>query len=91
LKNYGFYFSAGYSLGALGGGLGAADALAVAAGGDGGSLSSGREFKLADQVHMLDVEAGWEWLFFDALVLRAALGGTFTVDSWKDAEMPMPL
>ena len=30
---------------------------------------------------MLDVEAGWQWLFADAFLLRASLGGTFTADS----------
>ena len=39
------------------------------------------QFDIKSTLHMADVEVGYEWLLFDRLNLRAAVGGAFTVTS----------
>ncbi|MGB0592427.1 MAG: hypothetical protein ACPGU1_22305 [Myxococcota bacterium] len=82
LSDYGFYVGAGYSLATLGGGLSGAEVIAAASGVTLPDQVEGKlNFETAAAVHMLDAEVGWELLFFDHLLLRLALGGTFTVDA----------
>jgi len=71
-----------YSLAALSGGLSGAELVAAASGVTLSDQLDGKlNFETAAVVHMLDAEVGWELLFFDHLLLRLALGGTFTVDA----------
>ena len=86
LADYGFYIDVGYGYLGLGGSTA------------GGALLSGilgvplpqarvaaqaRDFDAASDVHMVDVEVGYEWAFWNALVVRVALGfaGTVAADA----------
>lgn len=79
---YGFYFGAGYSLVALGGGLTGPEIVAavVADPPQGtGQGQSALEIDATAMLHMLDLEIGYEWLITEIWTLRVGLGGTFTV------------
>ena len=87
LDELGFYVGAGYSLAALGGGLSGAELVAAASGATLSDQIEGKlNFETAATVHMLDAEIGWELLFFDHLLLRIALGGSFTLDAQSALE-----
>ena len=80
--SYGFYFGGGYTLTALGGGLTGAELLLAVTGKTfPRSLDSQQSLNVNAVSHMLDLELGWEWLMYNNLVLRVALGGSFTLTS----------
>ena len=81
LSDHGFYFELGYALVTLGGGASGEELIAGITGQPvpGGSGASERLYDAASTLHMLDVEVGWEWVLWDALTLRAALGMIATV------------
>jgi hypothetical protein len=81
---YGFYFEVGYGLVALGGGLSREEILSAVTGRSApqGEPGSTRTYNVRSTLHMIDVELGWQWLFFgDRLTLRAALGFAGTLGS----------
>ena len=81
-EQQGFYFGAGYTLGALGGGLSGAEVMATVTGIDLDDEAGGqRSFDVKSTVHMVDAEVGWEWVVWKGLLIRTALGGAFTVGS----------
>ncbi|MFN3201380.1 MAG: hypothetical protein ACE366_23465 [Bradymonadia bacterium] len=84
----GFYFEAGYAfVGVSSGGTVTAQELATAAEIETPNIgNSDRGFEASATLHMVDLEVGWMWSAWDALWLRAALGGAFTVSSSATVE-----
>lgn len=78
----GFYVQAGYAAVALGGGISAVETISLATGRPIPPQAIGdlRARTEAD-LHMIDAEMGWTWSPWRNLVIRAALGGAFTVSS----------
>lgn len=84
---HGFQFEAGYGLVTLGGGVSGSDVIAAATGEDlPESLDDTLSFTVAATLHMFDVTVGWEWLLWKRIVVRADLGGAFTLASNTDVE-----
>jgi hypothetical protein len=78
----GFQFELGYGLITLGGGLSGSEVIAAATGEDmPDDLDETFSFSVAATLHMADVTVGWEWLLWKRIVLRADLGGAFTLGS----------
>jgi hypothetical protein len=76
----GFYFEIGYRLAALGGGATGEQIVTATLGHSPSRAGLTRDYEVATLVHMVDAEAGWEWLVWrDRLYLRAALGFAGTV------------
>ncbi|MBM4355609.1 MAG: hypothetical protein FJ109_17770 [Deltaproteobacteria bacterium] len=82
-RNAGFYFAVGYTLAALGGDVSGPDVLEAVTGKSipEGSSDSQRGFDVASALHLLDFELGWRWFPGEHWMVRAALGGAFTVGS----------
>lgn len=89
--NHGFEITAGYTLTALGGSLGAADLINTALAGRGSTAQipseSAQGIPLGATLHSLQIQLGWRWLLLsDKLVLRASvsylqtLASSFSVD-----------
>lgn len=83
LKKRGWYFEGGYGLVTLGGGVTGQEVLVLLTGVDAPSGGPGMtllDYDVRSTLHMVDVETGWRWLFWeDRIVLRAALGFAGTV------------
>ena len=76
----GFVFGAGYGFAGLGGSLTGQEIVEAALGAS--SRASGEAaVDAAASVHMLDVTAGWEWTVKRRFLVRAEVGGAFTVGS----------
>lgn len=94
----GFYFGGAYMLAFLGGGLSGEETLSAVTGqSTEGSRREGREFDVNANVHFIDIEVGWRWLFGENIYLRTALGGAFTVASstevnpnWSPSALAQP-
>jgi hypothetical protein len=80
----GFFVDAGYGLVLLGGRTTSEDALATFVGVP--APIPDRRYKVASTIHMLDVEIGWRWLFGEWLLVRFAVGGTFTLGASSEIE-----
>jgi hypothetical protein len=79
---HGFQFELGYGWVGLGGGLTGTEVIAAATGTDVSSgVGDGREFSARASLHQLDVSAGWEWTIRRHVLLRADVGGAFTLAS----------
>ncbi len=82
-RSTGFYFAVGYTLAALGGDVSGPAVLEAVTGKqlpvDSGESSRG--FDVSSSLHMVDCQLGWKWYLGDHWMLRAALGGAFTVGS----------
>ena len=64
-----------YSLVVLGGGVSGEALVAAATGMDRpGTTLESRGYQVSSTLHMIDVEVGWELVFWDHLQVRAALG-----------------
>lgn len=74
----GFFFGAGYGFAGAGGAL-TSDEVVSAAAGEATGVGGGAGFDASANLHMLDLSLGWEWIFREHLVLRAELGGAFTL------------
>lgn len=84
---HGFQFEGGYALVALGGGVTGPELIEALTGQSVPEDSAGeRSFALRATVHQADVSAGWEWVIRGHLVLRADLGGAFTLAARTDVE-----
>ena len=86
-SDHGFYFEVGYTLVTLGG---AATGQELLAGIVGASAPAGagesRDYDVASTLHLFDFELGWEWVLWDALTLRAAIGLIATVAASSTVE-----
>lgn len=80
-ESLGLYAELGYGLVALGGGLSSEEVIAAATGGQPSQGAADRNYSIDAMLHMLDAEVGWEFVFWDALVLRASLGVAATLGS----------
>ena len=79
---HGFQFELGYGWVGLGGGLTGTEVIAAATGVDvSGELADDLAFTARASLHQLDVSAGWEWTIRKHFLLRADLGGAFTLAS----------
>jgi hypothetical protein len=82
LRRRGFYFEAGYALMRIDGAfaLGELDSCSKS---PAAALCRDERFLVDASVHMATVELGWEWVAYQALVLRASLGflATFAVSN----------
>ncbi len=75
VPDWGFYADVGYGLVTLGGGLSGAELLGIATGSAPPVNDQTREFDVTSTLHLLVIEAGYEWtLLDDHLVIRAAAG-----------------
>jgi hypothetical protein len=80
-EGYGFYVESGYRLVTLGGGAAGTELVAAVTGQAVPEGDRGQELEVDAQLHMVDVELGWELVVVEYLSLRFALGGAFTVDA----------
>ena len=81
IADFGLYIDAGYTLAALGGGSSVEDIIVGIVGREPPSRGADREYDIASTLHMLDVEIGWKGVFWDAFVVRAAIGFSGTIAS----------
>lgn len=81
----GFYFSAGYGVVALGGGLSSAQTLAIITGeplpADDGSETDPGELTAESTLHQVVGEIGWAFALAERLQLRTSVGGFYTFDA----------
>ncbi len=85
----GFYVETGYTFVGLSGGTVDESLLVEATGEKPPSRPSGGskfEFEAEAAMHMIDVELGWQWNVWEAVWLRTALGGAFTLSSSAKVE-----
>ena len=81
-KRHGFQFELGYGLVTLGGGVSGSDVISAATGEEiPDDLDETFSFSVAATLHMADVTVGWEWVLWKHLVIRADVGGAFTLGS----------
>lgn len=78
-EDRGFFFGGGYMPVLAVGGEVDADQISAAI------QASESGYNLVSRLHMLQVEAGWEWLVWERMVVRTSLGGAFTVGSRTEA------
>jgi hypothetical protein len=82
----GFYFEVGYGLAALGGGVSSADLFAAVTGEAlPPMVAARRSYSVASQLHMIDVEIGWQWFLWKGLSLRTAIGFAGTLGAQTKA------
>ncbi|NOZ87027.1 MAG: hypothetical protein GXP49_12335 [Deltaproteobacteria bacterium] len=75
VEDWGLYIEAGYGLVVLGGGVSGEELVAAATGvARPGTELESRGYEVSSTLHMIDLEVGWEFLFWDRLELRIALG-----------------
>lgn len=77
----GFYFEGGYTLVTLGGSTTSAVLLSSITGRSIPTGSADRTYEAAATDHLLGAELGWQWDLDEHIVLRAALGGAFTISA----------
>lgn len=77
----GLYVEAGYGLVTLGGSVTGAEIIQGVTGytAPESARTQSRTFEVKSTLHMLDVEVGYDLKIFERLLLRAALGGAFTL------------
>lgn len=82
-ERLGLHFEAGHGLVALGGSATTSELLTAATGRALPSTDAGtsRSFDVASTLHMLDAEVGWDFPVAERFLLRASLGGAFTIAS----------
>ncbi len=88
-RRHGLYFEVGYTLITLGGQMTSEDVLVLATGQPspiGGTAAGERGYDIGSTLHMIDVEVGWELLFWDHFVVRFALGFAGTVGAHTETE-----
>jgi hypothetical protein len=81
IADFGLYIDAGYTLATLGGGSSVEEIIVGIVGREPPSRGAEREYDIESTLHMLDVEIGWKGVFWDAFVVRAALGFSGTIAS----------
>jgi len=83
VPTHGFHFGAGYQVAALGGSLSGAEAIAAATGTEVPDTEGDAaiEVDAAATDHMLTIEAGYEFVIQERLVIDLTLGGAFSVGS----------
>jgi hypothetical protein len=89
IASFGLYVDVGYGLITLGGGSSGEAIVASATGTAIPEGSSGdRQYDVSSTLHMFDVEIGWQGVFWDSMVVRAALGfaGTLAATSSVDQQ-----
>lgn len=75
----GFFFSGGYTLITLGGGLTGAEALAAATGVEVPPAAAELlDIKAASTLHQVSAELGWRWTVRERFGIEAVLGGFYT-------------
>ena len=95
-RNYGFYFEVGYTLVTMGGDVSGEDLIVVATGASPpeNPSASSRDYDVGSTLHMIDVEVGWELVFWEHFIVRVAIGVAATVGAQTDIEplfTPHPL
>jgi hypothetical protein len=85
----GWFVESGYGLATLGGGIGASEIVEAATGEDYGESVGGYGFDIRTSAHMIDVVTGWEQ-HFGRVIIRADIGGSFTVDARSRVERDFP-
>ena len=81
IEDRGFFATAGYMrVFAQGGEVGSTELAAAT------EQAAEEDFALQSRLHMASVQAGWEWLVRERLVLRGTVGGAFTVGAQTQAE-----
>lgn len=75
-KDYGFYFEFGYGLVTLGGGVETEELITAVTGSQPprDDPTTERTYDITSTLHMLDVKIGWQWMLWEVLILRAAIG-----------------
>jgi hypothetical protein len=86
VPEWGFYADLGYTLVTLGGGASAAELLALSTGEQAPPEAQSKEFDVASTLHMFVIEAGYEWVLVEHLVLRGALGFAATLGATTSVE-----
>ena len=81
IADFGLYVDAGYTLATLGGGSSVEDIIVGIVGIEPSSHGINREYDIESTLHMLDIEIGWKGVFWDAFVVRAAVGFAGTIAS----------
>lgn len=82
LRGRGFYVDGGFGLVTLGGSATGEDLLALSTGlAPPSGFGSDRRYDVASSLHMLDLEAGWEWHPARRLQVRTALGFSTTINA----------
>ncbi len=89
----GLYLDVGYGFVGLGGATTGEALLAAIVGYEAPTSDTGHEYSVTSALHMIDVEIGYEWLFWDALTLRAALGfaGTLAASTTVEQQFSVKL
>ncbi len=83
----GFQFELGYGFAGLGGGLSGSDAISAVTGEDLPEESDEPyTFLVKAAAHQFDVTLGWEWTIKRHFLIRADLGGVFTLGAQTDIE-----
>jgi hypothetical protein len=86
-RGHGFYFEVGYALVTLGGDVSGEDLILVATGYDPAAESSSEhDYDVGSTLHMIDVEVGWEFVFWEHFVVRVAIGVAATVGAHTEVE-----
>ena len=81
IADFGLYVDAGYTLATLGGGSSVEDIIVGIVGVEPSSRGAAREYDIESTLHMLDIEVGWKGVFWDAFIVRAAVGFSGTIAS----------
>lgn len=81
LSDYGFIFGAGYTFMGLGGAATGAQIIAGTTGIQAPAGTGNSNFDVAASVHLLHVEAGWQWELGDYVWLRTGIGWGFSIAS----------
>jgi hypothetical protein len=96
IRRHGFYFEVGYGLVALGGDLTTEDLFVAATGVErpANPRAEARGYDVGSALHMIDVEVGWELVFWRHFVVRLAVGVAATVGATTEVSprfTPHPL
>ena len=79
--NGAFYCSLGYTLITLGGGVSGQDLLTIASDEEPDEVSAAHVYAVDSTLHLLDIEAGWRWVFLDTYTLRISAGFSGTISA----------
>lgn len=87
-RDYGFYFEVGYTLVTMGGDVSTEDLIVVATGVEPPDhpRAGTYEYDVGSTLHMIDVEVGWELVFWRHFIVRVALGVAATVAAHTEIE-----
>lgn len=86
----GLFFGAGWRSGLLGGGLTGTEVLNAATGADLDPDRTVAQVSTRAALHQVTAELGWEQIVAKRLVIRASLGGAFTVAAPTDLSADLP-